>query len=203
MTFFIVYWVTEMIYGVLALLAILEVFKPTLGAYFEPMWGRWMPALTLMGVVGISMWRGLYHPVGQGNALGAWAAGAYTFMLEVLFLQIIVFAVCLRLALRRPYPVRWGRYRLGIIGGFGLAACASATAYLLRFVFGARYEVVFHYVLPGAYIGAAAGWLMAFWRPESPRSRRPIEDYRRAVEAMSEAVEQAKKDSGLLNCRAT
>jgi predicted esterase len=63
--------------------------------------------------------------------------------------------------------------------------------------------VVFHYVLPGAYIGAAAGWLMAFWRPESPRSRRPIEDYRRAVEAMSEAVEQAKKDSGLLNCRAT
>jgi hypothetical protein len=73
MTFFIVYWVTEMIYGVLALLAILEVFKPTLGAYFEPMWGRWMPALTLWewlgflcgGVCIIRSDKGMHWGLGQ------------------------------------------------------------------------------------------------------------------------------------------
>ena len=192
-TLFVLYWITQMIYGVLSLLAILEIFKPTLGAYFEWIWIRLLPTLLLLGIAGVSLWRGFYHPVGRGGSLVGLAAGAYTFMLGVLCLQIIVLVICLRLTFRKPYPVRWGRYRLGILAGFGLAACASAAAYMVRFLFGARFEVVFHYVLPGAYIGAAAGWLLAFWRPEPPRSSKPLEVYKQAADLMLAEIKDAAR----------
>lgn len=196
--FFVAYWTTEMVYGVLALLAILEVFRPTLEAYFEAVWTRLLPLLALLGIVAVSLWRGFYHPVGRGGFLFYFAAGAYTFMLGVLCLQIIVFAVCLRLAFRRPYPVRWGRYRLGILAGFGLAACASVAAYVARFNLGPRLETFFHYVLPGAYIGATIVWLVAFWGKEAPVSTKTDpEAIRRAMDYLSRETDDVEKDLGL------
>jgi len=200
--FFVVYWTTEMIYGLLALLAILEVFRPTLESYFGHLWSRWVLPLALLIVSLISLWRAAYHPMGH-TKMARFAAGSYAFMLGVLCLEVIVFAVCLRLRSRRPYPVRWGRYRLGIIAGFGLSACASASAYLVRFIFGSRFEAVFHYVLPGAYIGATLIWLIAFFKPEPPLIRNPTDPdmLRRATDSLTEATEEARKDLGFrMNC---
>jgi hypothetical protein len=123
-------------------------------------------------------------------------SGAYAFMLGVLCLEAAVLFVCLRLAFRKPYPVRWGRYRMGILVGFGLAACASGIAYIVRFTFGAGAEPIFHYVLPGAYIGASASWLFAFWREERPhgQGRADLEMIHRGINRLTKETEDAKRD---------
>lgn len=197
--FFILYWTTEIAYGVLTLMAIREVFATTFEAYFGLKRSRLIPILALLGITGVSLWRAAYRPIGRGGSLGGLAAGAYAFVLGVLCLEGIAFLVCLRLAFRRPYPVRWGRYRLGILAGFGLSACSSAVAFLARFNFGPRFESVFHYVLPGAYIGAAASWLFTFLGKELPPSERKtdIETVRRALDYVTRETEEAEKDLGL------
>jgi hypothetical protein len=197
-TFFVVYWSTQMLYGVLALLAISEVFMPVPEWYVGRAWSRLLLLLALVGIAGVSAWRAIYHPIGH-RRLSGFAAGAYAFWLGVLCLQALVFFFCIRLAFRRPHPVHWGRYRLGILAGFGLQACASAAAFLTSFNLGPRFEAVFHYASPGAYIGATVIWLFAFAGEDTlPVSKRTdMDDIRRAIEYVDRESGRAKKDLGI------
>src|SRR5947199_1573392 len=68
-TFFVLYWTTESVYGGLALLAIWEVFKPRT---------RWLTMLPLLMITGYSFWQAAYQPVGHGPLVRL-AAGAYAF----------------------------------------------------------------------------------------------------------------------------
>src|SRR5207245_366433 len=82
-TFFVLYWTTQIIYGILALLAIREVFKPTLEMYYSARpWLRRLPPFAWLAVIGAAIWQSVFHPVGRGP-LSSLAAGAYTFILGV------------------------------------------------------------------------------------------------------------------------
>ena len=197
--FFVLYWSTEMIYGLLALLAIHEVFKSVLETYYSlHHWMRWLPPLAFLTVLGNSMWQALYRPMGR-TAIAHFAAGAYAFVPGVLCLQAIVFVVCLRLGLRKHYPMRWGRYSAGILTGFGMVAVATLLIFMARFRFGPGMELLFRYGPPAAYAGAALTWVKAFYREEPPMTRKATnpEIYRRAANLTSEVTEDAEKDLGL------
>ena len=196
-TFFVLYWVTEMIYGMLALLAIHEVFRGVLETYSSlHHWLRWLPLLALAGVVGNSVWQTIYHPIGRGGRLGGLAAGAYAFVAGVLLLQAIVFLICVRLAFRRNSPMKWGQYSAGILTGFGIAAVATLVIYVARFRLGPGLELVFRYMPPVAYTVAALTWLRAFYREEPPirKAATDPELYRRARKFMSTALEGMRKE---------
>jgi len=74
-----VYWTTEFIYGLLGLLAIMEVFESVLALFgFEGSGWRFVLPMATLVIVGISLWRAFYHPMGHGP-LVRFAAGAVAF----------------------------------------------------------------------------------------------------------------------------
>ena len=197
--FFVWYWSTEIIYGILALLAIHEVFKSVLEMYYSLYrWMRWLPPFCLLLILSISLWRAVYHPVGRGPLVGL-AAGAYSFMLGVLGIQVMVFLLCLKLSFRKHYPIRWTRYEAGILIGFGMAAIATMLVYLARFRLGPSMELAFRYIPPVAYIAAALMWLKAFYREEPPvmRKRTDPELFKKAADFMRGAVEDTETHLGI------
>lgn len=192
--FFAVYWSTEMFDGVLALMAVLEVFSPALRAYVGTLLARVFAASAFSGVVVAAIWQGYIHPMGR-TILGHFAAGAYSFALGILCLEVVVLLVCLKLARQKPFPIRWGRYRLGVLLGFGLAGCASAIVYMARFKFGPSFEMLFRYGPPGAYIGGVMIWIVAFARPEEPPppSRLDLQTLKAAADYITREVEIARR----------
>jgi hypothetical protein len=197
---FTVYCITQVIYGVLALLAIREVFHSVLEMYYSLYgWARWVPRLALSGIVGVSLWQAVYHHPAGPMVMAFLGTGTHWFMIGVLSLEAWVFGICLRLGFRKRSPIRWGRYEAGILVGFGVAAVGAIPIYLARIGLGPVMDLAFLYIPPVAYAAAALTWLKAFYREEAPIKRKPSDPelYKRAAEVMTEAVEEAEKDLGL------
>jgi hypothetical protein len=197
--FFISYWSTEIVYGILALLAIREVFASVLEMYYSLYaWTRWLLPGALIFVVGDAVWQAAYRPLG-GGPLGSLATGAYSLVMGILCLEAAVFLLCLKLGFRRHSPIRWTRYEAGILIGFGLAALATALIRLARPHVGPAMELAFRYLPPMAYMAATLIWLGAFWRAEPPLVRKPTDPelFKRAAAFMREAVEDSEKDPEL------
>lgn len=164
------YWITQFIYGLLALLAIIEVFESVLRLFGFDGWGwRVLLPSAILIIAAISVSRALYHPLyGQANPLAHLAAGAYAFQLSVHCLQAGILLLCL--TPRRRYGVLW-HYDTGIVAGLGFYAFVSLVAAVIGLKLGGRFEPVFRYLPAGAYIGAVIVWLFVFVRPEPPRPR--------------------------------
>jgi hypothetical protein len=93
--FFVSYWSTEIVYGILELLAIREVFKSVLEMYYSLYrWTRWLLPIAVTVMFGNSIWRAIYRSVG-GGPLGGLAAGVYSLVLGILCLQAAIFLLCL------------------------------------------------------------------------------------------------------------
>src|SRR5438552_11310270 len=92
---FALYWITEIIYGVLALLAVREVFSDVLElrSNRNPWW-RVVPGAILLTLITASLWRANYHPFGP-NFWGTLGAGAYSFELGVLCIQATSYLLAL------------------------------------------------------------------------------------------------------------
>jgi hypothetical protein len=197
--FFVSYWSTEIVYGILELLAIREVFKSVLEMYYSLYrWTRWLLPIAVTVMFGNSIWRAIYRSVG-GGPLGGLAAGAYSLVLGILCLQAAIFLLCLRLSFRKHSPIRWTRYEAGILIGFGLAAVATALIRLARPQVGPAMELAFRYLPAIAYMAAVVIWLAAFWREEPPLARKPTDPelFKRAAEFMRRAAEDAENDLDL------
>ncbi|HEV2963447.1 MAG TPA: hypothetical protein VG649_16585 [Candidatus Angelobacter sp.] len=165
--FFAIYYVTEIGDGVLALLAIYAVLR---SAYEErqesPRWLIVVPSLIAVILLADSLWEAFFYPLGRGQWVHM-AAGIYSFNRNVLCLEIAALIFALAVDWRRHDPIRWGRYRFGIIVGFGAPAIITLVAQLLRTYFGVRYEEAFRYMPSGAYFGQMLIWLRCFFRDEA------------------------------------
>lgn len=199
--FFVVYWSTEIVYGIGGLFALTEVLRPSLQQfYFAPRWTRALPPLVTAIVIAVTLWRAIYHPLGRG-AMARFAAGAYALMPGILCLQALVFFLCLYLAFKKDDPVRWGRYRAGILIGFGLAACAAVCADILRSHFGREFEDFFRYVPAAAYVGATLVWLIAFSKieTETPSEKPDAKLLKQVAQTLTRAADRAERDWRNLN----
>ncbi|MBZ5526139.1 MAG: hypothetical protein LAP21_28295 [Acidobacteriia bacterium] len=190
--FFVLYWVTEGVSGVLELLVLQEAFKPSLRMYYElHRWIRFVPLLVVLAISGSALWGALKHALGPGW-LGAFGAGAYSFELGVRVLEVCVFLLTLKLSRRKYHPI--GRlHPFGIVIGFGAIACAALMADLLRWKFGDSFETIFRYLPAAAYMGATALWLVAFAIKEPPRPKSTLEEVERRLAEQNRIAEWLRK----------
>jgi hypothetical protein len=161
-TVFKVYWSTEAVYAVLALLVLHEVFRKVFVAFYLFRW-FWLVfpgavvAIVLITFKGISL-----APSG--------APGAVRFVLAVglttKYVEAGMFVFCLLLAL--ALNVTWRNHTFGIVQGFAVSALGTWIAYSIRSRFGIKFGALATYSPPVAYILAVILWLITFLRPEPP-----------------------------------
>lgn len=194
--FFISYWITEIIYGSLALFAIYEIFAPVLHAYcVVSRLTLAIPSMSLIVIAVNALWHALFRPFGHG-AMARLAAGAYAFTPGILCLETFVFVLCLWSGFRRRYLLQWGRQRAGVLIGFGITAYATIIADIVRRQCGVGLEIIFRYLPAAAYIGATLLWLIAFWdeEPVVPLGKLDLELLKRATKTIQNLAERAEND---------
>jgi hypothetical protein len=152
--FYWVYWSTEVVYGVVALLVMREVFgmvwdmKQGLRRF-----GVWALVLTIAGA---SVLWGFHRPDGIGT-LPAINAAFRTFITGVHVVEGILCALAIRLITKLT------RYHLGIMLGFGVSASVQVLAYVAHFFHrGPLLREVVAYAPLSAYLGSAGIWLSTF-----------------------------------------
>jgi hypothetical protein len=183
--FFVVYWSTEAISGVLELLALHEAFKPSLEMYYKLYdWTRLVPVVTVLLIVSQATWRALRHPLGL-VWFGSFGAGVYAFEIGLRVLEIGVFLLALKLARRKDHPIGQ-QHPFGIVIGFGVAASTALLADFIGLKFGFRFghvfETIFRYMPASGYIAAAAAWLIAFATQDRRRLRATPEEIQRRLD---------------------
>jgi hypothetical protein len=185
-SFFLWYSMTEVIYGLLALFAIQEAFQAavaSLSIRFPR--SRAVPLIFLIGSIAFSLWSSVYRPYQGFHSFNARvASGTYSFTSAVRCAEIIV--LISYLLLKRRFDFR--RQNAGIITGFGIYASTMLASYLLHDQFGARFEPLYRYLAPGAYVGAAFVWLVVFVVPEPHSTRLPPDQQK--VEKMRKVLDQ-------------
>lgn len=159
-TFFMVFWITEVLYASLAVLAVYEVFHEVFLPFYKLWW--WFrllfPGAALL-IAFLSIRNALHHP---------WSRSAHP--MEIIFalakavnyLEALLFGLFFALVLL--LGVRWRSYPFGIVEGFGLSALGSLIAYGLRSEFGTKYNMFARYAPPVAYLVGVLVWLDTFLR---------------------------------------
>lgn len=163
-TFFIVFWATEALYALVALLVLYEVFHQVfLPFYLLWWWFRLLFPGAALFIAFLSIRNALHNPLLRNprpmEIVFALAAG-------VNYMQAAIFGLFFALVLL--LGVRWRSYPFGIVEGFGLYALGGLLAYGLRSEFGTKYTTIVKYALPVAYIVGVLVWLDTFLRQPDP-----------------------------------
>ena len=195
---FWVFWTTEAIYGALGLLVLREVFHRLFAlSYASYRWFRLLLPVAMSLILTFTLWETIYHPLHRGS-LSPIVSAIYWFDLGVHLLEGIILLLVLVLTL--GFPLSWRRYEFGILAGFGLNACVTIIAYVLRFQLGGGYEMFFRYGPPLAYLVTTAIWLHAFLgAPDS--TQRPEIDIDEAMALLIRAKDGLASVKRLLGWR--
>lgn len=194
---FWLYWITEAVDGILALLVLREVFLRIFAlphATFR--WFRLLLPATVLSILSISVWEMTYRPLGSGAAARLVSA-IYWFDFGVHALEGTI--LMLVLALTLVFPVEWRNYGFGVLTGFGISASVTMFADLLRFLGGSAYETFFRFGPPIAYVLATLIWLHAFIHSPANQSRTQMDlnEMLAVVRRSNELLEKIKKAVGL------
>jgi hypothetical protein len=166
----LLYWITEAVYAVLALLVIFEIYRHLFPIEYHAFeWLRMLLAAIVLLILLLSCWEALKNPPEHGH-IRQMVSFIFWFDLGVHALEGLLFLLVV--LLRVILPVAWKRYEFGILIGLGLPAAVTTIADLLRFEHGSSYETLFRYAPPIAYILATIIWLHAFWTPPDPQTPR-------------------------------
>jgi hypothetical protein len=185
--YFWAYWIIQLIYGVLAMLVMREVFQ----AVWDMKQGNrrflvWALILTL--AVAAALW-GVFHPVGRGIA-SAMVAGFGAFLAGVHLVEVVL--CCLTLWM----VSRFTQYHVGIMLGFAGSAAVAVLAYVGRYFHpGPVFKEVILYAPISAYLASTIMWLLTFLsRPKLTRKLDPAA----ALELMRQQEKLAQElSSGL------
>jgi hypothetical protein len=164
-TFFRVFWATEALYAVLALLTLHEVFHEV----FQPFYMLWrwfrliFPGMAAL-ISLISIRNVLQHPPFQGSP--RYLDVIFGFAYGVNQMEALLFGLFFALVLLLGVP--WRSYPFGIVEGFGITALGALIAYRLRFEFGTKYNSVAKYGPAVAYVAGILVWLDTFLRSSNP-----------------------------------
>jgi len=194
--FFVAYWVTEIIYGSLALFAIYEIFAHTLRGYYLviPL-THTIPGMSLILIGANALWHAVFRPFGHGS-MARLAAGAYAFTPGILCLESFIFVLCLWSGFKRRDPLKWCRHHAGVLIGFGIAAYVTIIADITRRHFGVGLEIIFRYLPAASYTGATLLWLIAFWGEETVAPPRKVDSelLKRVAETIHKLSDRAERD---------
>jgi hypothetical protein len=161
-TFFIVFWATETIYAVFALLVMFEVFHEVfLPFYMLWRWFRFLfPGAALLIV--LSSIHYIHYPLHISRPMEI----VFAFFTAVNCMEALLFGLFFALVLLLGVP--WRSYPFAIVEGFGIAALGALIAYGLRSEFGTKYNTFAKYAPPVAYGIGILVWLDSFLRAPDP-----------------------------------
>ena len=161
--YFKVFWFSEALYAVMALLALHEVFYTVFNEFYEIWPWFW---LVFPAAVGLFAWLkisdGIHHPPAQAAPIVALVLSAAS---TVNWVQAALFGLmCFLVWLVGD----WEYYPVGIVTGFATLAVGSWAAYASVSGFGTKLKVVGKYGPPLAYFIAVLIWLRTFLPPPRP-----------------------------------
>ncbi len=161
--YFKVFWFSEALYAVMALLALHEVFHTVFNEFYE-IWPRFW--LVFPAAVGLFAWLkisdGIHHPPAQAPPIVALVLSAAS---TVNWVQMALFGLMCALVW---LVGNWEYYPVGIVNGFAVLALGSWAAYASVSGFGTKFNVIGKYGPPLAYFIAVLVWLRTFLRPLRP-----------------------------------
>jgi len=190
--YFYTYWVSEVFYAVLGLLAILEVFPQVFKSFILASRFRLVIWIAIVIMILLAVGHAIFMPMIQGGRL---TRVIYPLEIGVQYVQVGVFVVLVGLA--GFFRIALRRYAFGIVFGFGLLAAASLAAALLRSDFGTRFKFLFTFMPGVVYIIAVLIWLLTFLRPEPPD---PMDELKSPLRP-GEVIERVRRLSGILKGR--
>src|SRR5579862_6642744 len=185
------YWSTEIIYGILALLSLNEVFTRTFFLDYQehPRLRLILPITVLAVFFGLFLWWKLAYITPSGGHLSfPWSA-------FVAFIQGVHSVEGLLLVLFMVFWLLlvpgWNRYDYGILLGFGLSGLVTMSADMVRFNGGHGYQVWYKYAPGLTYLAVTIIWLHAFWQAREPRPKSLVH-FRTLIESAKSNNEMIK-----------
>jgi len=166
--YFWAYWITDAGYGLLALLALNEVFKHLFEFDYKEYWWFRLSLPTAAFVIALVFF---VQPMGQVSSYPVRNA-VFSFDLGMHCLEGLI--LILFVVLDKVFAAVYDQYDYGVVRGFGVSAFVTIFADLARSHFGSRYTLVFAYAPPMGYIVATLIWLHAFLSKPPERQRLPI-----------------------------
>lgn len=170
------YWSTEIVYGVLALLSLNEVFTRTFFLDYEerPYLRAAFPLTVVLIMAGLFAWWRFIHQTPTGGHFGAFASIFVAFNQGVHSIEGIL--LVLFMILWVVLAPGWNRYDYGILLGFGLSGLVTMTADMIRFnsPLPHGYQIWYRYAPGTVYTFVAAIWLYAFWPRPDPLPKAPM-----------------------------
>ena len=160
--YFWVFWITEPLYAILALLALHEIFCHVFWSFHSQfLWFRLLFPTVVLFALGLVAWDGLPSPFPQASFL---LRVILLFGIAVNFVQVGLF--CMFVLAAAVFGLRWRQVPLGISLGFAVAASGALAGSWLYSEFGKKMGFFLKYASPVAYILAMAIWLVTFLKPE-------------------------------------
>ena len=167
------YWSTEVIYGVLAILVLNEAFSRIFRLDYEekPSLRFVLPVTALIIITALFGWLKFSNETPAGKHISVFSAAflAFTFGVH----SVVIVLVGLFLVLRWLLVPGWNRYDYGILVGFGISAAVTMSARIERFYAGTNGETWYRYAPSAGFLLATLIWLHAFW-PVPRRSPTPL-----------------------------
>lgn len=204
---FFFYWTIEACFLLIAFVTMLSVLRPlTQLEYVRHPWSRFLLLPLAALIIGAGLWAAFVKPINK-TAAGHFASAIYIFVIGMSVAELLLFLVSFRV---RNLAIQWTRYEFGILRGFGALAALKIVAYIalvlrvFHFQVSPQLENLFQGFPVGAFIASATVWLVAFWKPEPPRTAPPdmgsFSDALRLVleqyEAQAEFVRRVAKHLG-------
>lgn len=187
--YFVAFWSTEVVYAVLALLALHEIFRRVFfGFYAQFVWFRLLFPSVVVLATSFVMWRGLQSPAVQAPPLLRFIL---LFGIVVNFMQMGLF--CMFVLVAAFFKLHWRQAPLGISLGFAIAASGAVAGYWLRSEFGTKVEMFMQYIPPVAYLLGIAVWLLTFLKPEPEPSWVSIVNIEQVTEEIRQDTAAIKK----------
>jgi hypothetical protein len=190
---FKVFWATEALYALLALLALHEAFHDVFIVDYRDWPWFWMvfPGAVIV-LLGLSIWHALLHPP-QAPPLVVLILSFETVVNWVKGCLFLMFLALAWLLLGENWPT----YPYGVVLGFAVSAAGSLLAYWLFSVFGTKLNWLGKYGPPVSYILAVLIWIASCFLPPEPKDRwRNFEDPEKALATVRQYLMALKRIAG-------
>lgn len=165
--YFYLYWSTEVIYVALRLLASYEVFEAMFRHYFRTWWFKFLFPVVSVVAISVAILRSAFPRATLDLEI---TSLVLAFEFGVRLIQGVLFVLLWFLVWLTG--IRWRQYALGISTGFEAHATFTLLASFLRSEFGTRFNSLFVYGSPVAYILALLIWLGYYSSPQPPDPER-------------------------------
>jgi hypothetical protein len=182
--YIIIYWGSEIVYGVLALGAISEAFKRIFFSYYRTFrLFRIVFPTVIFFIIAIAYYNAIKYPL----PIYRIAALIYTVQLDIHWLQLGLLLFIALLVKVLNAKVR--QYEFGLLSGFGVSSASIMVAYLLVYEFRTKHEILLRYISTVGYLVAVIVWLYFFMKPQPPRVKVAAVDVEKMAELMKAQLE--------------